>query len=335
MMEWIRRRDKAVVAIVVTVLGAAAVLVSVNLDKLPFISPTKTYAAQFANATGLQAGDDVRVAGISVGAVDSIKVEQDHVVVRFSIEDDIELGSTSGASIELATVLGSLFLQVESAGPGTLAEDATIPLNRTSVPFTLIGVFNKVGEQVIKTDLPTFQRSLKQLAATLEGISPKDVSSALRGITRISTAITSRQSQISKLIADANTIFKTLSGKRDSIVRLMSDSDTFVRMLNDRRDAVNSLLRNTAQLSNQVTVLIKRNGAKLGAVLDDLDKVTGVLADDSTQLTRAISMLGQFSTNITNAAGSGPWVDLLLVTALHPDTIIAACGKNPTPGCGH
>lgn len=333
-MEFIRKLDKALVAIVVTLLGAAAVLVSINLDRLPFINPTTSYQAEFANAAGLQVGDDVRVAGVSVGTVDSIKVVQDRVLVGFSIEDDITLGSTSGASIELATVLGALFLQIESNGPGVLNEDATIPLVRTSVPFTLIDTFAKVGEQASKTDLTTFRQSLRQLAATLNGISPKDVAATLKGLTNISEAISSRQGQIAKLITDAKTIFTTLSSKRDSLIRLMSNGDTFVRMLHERRDAINSLLRNTAQLGKQVSVLIQRNGARLGDVLKDVDTVTAVLARNSRKLTAAITQLGQFSVNIANATGSGPWLDLLVPTALIPDELIAACGKNPKPGCG-
>lgn len=335
MMEWFRRRDPAMIAIVLTVLGALVVFGSLNLKRLPIFDNTVGYQADFANASGLREGDDVRVAGISVGNVTSIKVEGDHVEVAFTVRDDVALGGTSGASVELATVLGALFVQLESAGPGRLAEGATIPVGRTSVPFTLIDAFSQLGDNARKTDLPLLRKSLTQLAATLRGIDPKDVTATLKGLTSISNAIASRQDEIGQVLKDAGTIIKTLSSKRDSLVRLMSNADVFVRMLHDRRDVINSLLRHTADLGRQISVLIERNGAKLGAVLDEMDTVAGVLADDRAQLGQAITMLGQFSTNISNVTGSGPWIDVLLPTFLEPDNVIAACGANPTPGCGH
>ncbi|MGI8677796.1 MAG: MCE family protein [Jatrophihabitans sp.] len=334
MMEWFRRRDPVMVAIVVTIIGALVVLASLNLNRLPFVNSSVAYQADFANAAGLQEGDDVRVAGISVGNVTSIAVHGDHVRVGFTVASNLKLGGSSGASIELATVLGALFLQVESAGPGRLAQNATIPVARTTVPFTLIDAFNELGATTTKTDLPTFHKSLEQLASTLHGLRPGDVTATLKGLTSISNAIASRQDEISGLLRDAGTIIKTLSSKRVSLIALMGDADTFVRMLHARRDAINNLLQHTADLGKQLSVLIEQNGAKLGAALGEIDAVTGVLGRDRTQLTAAITQLGQFSTNIANVTGSGPWIDVMLPTFLQPDNIIAACGQNPAPGCG-
>lgn len=335
MMEWFRRRDPALIAIVLTLLGALLVFGSLNLTRLPFFDHTVEYKADFANASGLREGDDVRVAGISVGSVNSITVEGDHVAVAFTVRDDIELGRASGASVELATVLGALFVQIESAGPGRLAAGATIPVARTSVPFTLIDTFSQLGDIARKTDLPRLRASLAQLAATLRGISPGDVTATLKGLTSISNAIASRQDEINQVLKDAGTIIKTLSSKRDSLIRLMSNADVFVRMLHERRDVINSLLQHTADLGQQISVLIQRNGAKLGSVLDEIDTVAGVLAADRKQLGQAITMLGQFSTNISNVTGSGPWIDVMLPTFLQPDNVTAACGPQPKPGCGH
>lgn len=333
-MNWLRRRDPAVVAIVVTVIGALVVLLSVNLDRVPFLNSSTEYHAEFANAAGLGVGDDVRVAGLTVGSVSSIAVEGGHVDVGLELTEDVALGSTTSASVEVATVLGALFVQLDSAGPGRLADGATIPLARTAVPYTLIDVLDQAAGNTIRTDLPTFRRSLDTLAATLRGIKPDDVRATLEGITKVSTALASRQQGISRLLADTDTVLKSLSEKRESLVRLTGDAAVFARMLHERRDVINRLLTNTAALGREVSVLISRNGAKLGAVLAQLNGITAVLARDSRQLTASITQLGQFSTNVANVSGSGPWLDVLLPAFLEPDNVIAACGPNPKPGCG-
>lgn len=334
MMEWVRRRDPAVVAIVLTLVGALVVLVSVNLNRLPFLNSATTYQADFQNAGGLQSGDDVRVAGISVGSVSSVKVQGAHVEVDFTVRDDLKLGGRTAASVEIATVLGELFMQVESAGPGTLPDGATIPVSRTSVPFTLLDALGDLGKTSRATNLPNLRKSFTQLAATLQGVRPSDVTATLKGLTSISNAIASRQDEITQVLSDARTIIGTLNSKRNALVRLMANGDTFLRLLDSRKAVINRLLTDTSNLGRQLSTLVTRNGAQLKPLLDNLDTVTGVLAKDRSQLQQAITTLGQFSTNIANVSGSGPWIDVMLPVFLQPDSLIAACGTDPKPGCG-
>ncbi|MDP9116593.1 MAG: MCE family protein [Actinomycetota bacterium] len=333
-MNWFRRRDPAVLAIVITLIGAVVVLLAINLARLPFVHPKTSYSADFANTGGLQTGDDVRVAGISVGAVTSIKLEGTHVKVDFTVKKGLKLGGTSGATVEIATVLGALFLQVESAGPGTLASGATIPLSRTTVPYTLLDAFNGIGEATINTNQPNFRASLTDLAATLQGIRPADVTATLKGVTAISTALSSRQKEIGTLLSDALNIVSTLNSKRGDLVKLLANSGVLLQLFNDRATVITTLLHDTATLGQQISSLVSKNGGVLAATLANLSKVTAVLTNDRNQLQASVTTLGEFSTNIANVAGSGPWLDLLLPTGFLPDNLITACGKTPAPGCG-
>jgi len=330
-----QERDQALVAIVGTVIGALLVLLSMNLRHLPLVSSSGTgYRAEFVNSGGLTSGADVRVAGISVGRVSSVKVSGDHVEVRFTVRGNVRLGSTSSASVEIATVLGQLFMQVESSGPGRLSPRDPIPVARTTVPYTLLDAFGALGQNTQQTDLPTLRRSLDQLAATVNATSPADVSATLSGLSRMAQAVASRQSEITALLHDAGQVAQTLATNGSALVSLLSQGDTFLQMLIQRHAAINQLLADTAQLGAELHSLIAQNGAQLTPLLTNLATVSGVLAADRTQLEQSIKAVGQFSTNIANVTGSGPWVDLLLPAALEPDNVIAACGTHPTPGCG-
>lgn len=324
-----RERNQVMVAIWGTLLAVAVVLVSINLDKLPGVNPTNTYYADFANADGLKSGDDVRVEGISVGEVESVDVQGDHVHVEFTAKAGVKLGAATGASIEVATVLGNLFMQIESRGPGTLADDATIPLERTVVPYSLLGALNAVGNFSQKTDLPTLRDSLKTLATTISGVAPKDVKAALNGLADVSSTLASKQNEISEILTAANSVVKTLDQNSGALVGLLMQGDEFLQLVRERHDVISQLLRDTARLGAQLERLMARNGAQLATLLANLDSVTAVLAKEKAQLERAIVNLGQFSVNITNVGGSGPWVDLLTPTAVIPDNQIVGCGKNP------
>lgn len=328
-MKAMRERNQVSVALWGTVLAAAVVLLSVNLSRLPFVNSTNTYYANFANADGLKSGDDVRVEGISVGSVDSVTVQGDHVHVAFDVKSGIELGNASRASIEVATVLGNLFMQVESAGQGRLAESATIPLARTAVPYSLLGALNAFGEFSAKTDIPKLQDSLRTLATTIGGIAPTDVKAALRGLAAVSTTLAAKQRQVSDILHAADSIVTTLNQNSGALVGLLMQGDEFLRLVEQRHALITQLLRDTARLGTQLKALMARNGAQLTSLIGNLDAVTAVLVREKKQLQNAIVNLGQFGINITNVTGAGPWLDLLTPTVVVPDNQIAGCGATP------
>jgi phospholipid/cholesterol/gamma-HCH transport system substrate-binding protein len=300
-----------------------------NLDKLPFVNSTNTYYADFEDAAGLKSGDDVRVEGINVGSVDSVRVQGGHVHVGFTVQSDLRLGSQSSATIEIATVLGNEFLQVESSGSGTLHEGATIPIGRTTVPYSLLGALDAFGNFAQGTNLPKLRQSLKTLAQTISGISPKDAQAALDGLASVSRTLAGKQAEVSQVLTTANAIVSTLNHNSGALVGLLSQGEEFLRLVKQRQHVIAQLLRDTARLGTQLDQLIRRNGLPLHSALANLETVTHVLAQQKAQLQQAVINLGQFGINITNATGAGPWLDLLTPVTLIPDNQIKACGTNP------
>jgi phospholipid/cholesterol/gamma-HCH transport system substrate-binding protein len=329
-MRPMRERNQITVAVVGTVLAAALVLLSINLGKIPFLHPSHVYHAQFVNADGLKAGDDVRVEGVSVGSVKKVKVQGDHVLVDFTVKAGLHLGDQSAASVELATILGNLFMQVESAGSGTLRYGGTIPVARTTVPYTVINALNQFGSFAQQTDLATLRTSLKTLAQTLSGISPQTADQTLKGLTSVAQTLAGRQSQIEQILTSTDSITATLNANSAALTSLLTQGDDFLKLLESRQQVISQLLSDTANLGSQLAELMQRNGAQLSSLLSNLNSVTAVLAKQKSQLQTAIDRLGTFSVNIANVTGSGPWLDLMVPTAVIPDNMIKGCGTAPT-----
>ena len=328
-MRPMKERNQVTVGIVGTAIAAALVLLAINLVNLPFLNPTNDYHADFANAAGLKTGDDVRVLGIPVGKVEGIAVEGGHVRVDFTVKDSIKLGDQSKATIEVATVLGNLFVQVESAGSGTLHEGGTIPLERTTVPFTLLGAFQTFAQFGQQVDSKLLATSLKTLAGTLGNIAPTDAKAALRGLTNIAQTLAAKQNDITSVLDAVNTIVGTLNNNSSSLVQLVLQGDAFLKLVEQRRAVIAALLRDTASLGQQLQTLIDRNGAHLASLVNNVKAITAVLAKDRAKLQQAVLVLGQFSVNIANATGSGPWLDITAATEVTPDNQIKRCGVHP------
>jgi phospholipid/cholesterol/gamma-HCH transport system substrate-binding protein len=327
-------RDPVRVAILGTLAGILAILLATSISRLPFLDGAKTYTADLASAGGLTTGDLVKVSGVQVGKVTDLRVRGDHVQVRFTVDGDLGLGKDSTASVEVATVLGAVFLQVTSAGGGHLRTGARIPISRTTVPFTLIDTLQAAGTTVAGTDLDQLRRSLGQLDQALSGVSTDDVRATLAGLTKVSAALASRDDELSTLLAAAQKVTDTLNAKSTAIAGLLDDASSFLTVLDERRQVVVQILADTSQLGADLRTLVRQNRGELQPALADLTEVAGVLETKKRQIERSIKLLGQFTKNIDSVTGSGSWLDLFLPTSVIPDNVIVRCGPTPKPGCG-
>ena len=77
---------KLVIFLLVTTLATS--LLVITIGNISF-SGTKEYKAQFADATGVVKGDDIRIAGVKVGTVKKVEiVDETRALVTFSVEDE-------------------------------------------------------------------------------------------------------------------------------------------------------------------------------------------------------------------------------------------------------
>ena len=70
-----------------------------------------TYKAQFSNVSGLETGNFVRIAGVEVGKVKNISIQNDGTaVVEFSADDTVVLTEGSKAVIRYQNLIGGRYL---------------------------------------------------------------------------------------------------------------------------------------------------------------------------------------------------------------------------------
>ncbi|MGY2062732.1 MlaD family protein, partial [Nocardia gipuzkoensis] len=70
----------------------------------------KTYTADLAEAQSVKAGDDIRVAGISVGKVKSLELQPDRVIMRFTVDSKVFVGDQSTLDVRMLTVVGGNYV---------------------------------------------------------------------------------------------------------------------------------------------------------------------------------------------------------------------------------
>jgi len=116
-----RERNQTMIGSIGIVVILAMMVGAFKADQLPVIGAGDIYYADFAEVGGLHPGNEVRVAGVSVGKVEDIKLEGAHAKVTFKLDKGTDLGNETSAQIKVRTLLGANYLGLVPAGTGELA----------------------------------------------------------------------------------------------------------------------------------------------------------------------------------------------------------------------
>jgi virulence factor Mce-like protein len=286
----------------------AGIAVAMNLSSIPLIGGGKTYNAAFAEAAGLKKSEEVRIAGVKVGKVTGLDLEDDHVKVTFQVDNGVHLGELTRAEIKIKTLLGSHYLALDPRGPGRQDPDKQIPVSRTATPFEVVPAVSQLSQRVGDIDVRQLAKSFDTLSATFKD-SPEEVRASLRGLRRLSTTIASRDDQLHQLIGRAKNVTEVLADRNQQFTQLIKDADKILQAVHARRAVIHQLLINTVALSQQLNGLIAENQAQLGPALANLQRTNQILLKNQNNLDRIIQLWSPFARQFTDATGTGRWFD--------------------------
>jgi phospholipid/cholesterol/gamma-HCH transport system substrate-binding protein len=293
----------------VSLLAIALLLVlAFNASSLPLIGGGTAYSAAFTEAGGIRPDDDVRIAGVKVGKVTGVDLEGTHVRVDFVVTEDVPLGTLTGASIRMKTILGEKYVALEPKGSGQLASDEQIPTSRTVSSYDVINAFQDLTTTTERIDTDALAGSLTVLATEFKD-SPKHVKATLDGLSRLSRTVASRDAQLSSLLQRANSVSGLVASRNKQIGTLVTDADLLMVELAKRRQEIRTLFANTSALAKQLTGLAQDNRAQLRPALDELNKTLAMLQKHDADLQRTIQVMAPFTRVYANTLGSGRWFD--------------------------
>ncbi|MFC0509085.1 MCE family protein [Micromonospora costi] len=319
-MRPFRERNPVVVGVVGLTLVAAALLGAFQLDRLAALTG-RTYQAAFHDASGLAAGNEVRVAGVRVGAVTAVELARDtqpYVRVRFRVDDDgVRLGRDTGATIRIKTVLGQKYLALAPAGPGRLPEGGRIPLDRTAAPFDVVQAVTGLADTLDRVDTDQLATAFRTLSDTFAD-TPGSVRSSLTGLSRLSRTVAERDAELRALLGRARQVTDVLATRDEEFRRLVTDGEALLAEVSRRRDAIHRLLVGTDELARQLSGLVADNRAQLEPALRKLRDVVAVLQRNRDELEQTIQRMAPFVTAFANVVGNGRWFDSYVSGLVQP-----------------
>lgn len=283
----------------------------------------------FADASGLRAGDDVRLAGVKVGRVTDLEIDRStgSVRVEWVVNDGVDIGQDAGAEIALSSLLGAKEVRITDpvAGDVMMAELPeelrVIELARTEVPFEVFEVTRLGTESIQELDTESLNELLVDLADITEG-KAGTVEDLVEGINRVGAAVNERDQQFEALLDQAERMSATLADKDDEILALLDSSDQILDLIVERRNDLALALGETADTVQELDRLISRNEDRLDSALDSLAPTLDVVAAHQDDLDRGLAWLGPALLQQARGGAQGPWQDIFVRSA-GPDVLQA------------
>ncbi len=98
---------------------AAIVYLALNLGEVPLLSRGSTYAveAEFDNVSGIKKGAAVQVAGVVVGEVSGITLNEDRLAqLQLRVDNSLKIPVDSIVSVKSQGIIGDKYIQITLGG---------------------------------------------------------------------------------------------------------------------------------------------------------------------------------------------------------------------------
>jgi phospholipid/cholesterol/gamma-HCH transport system substrate-binding protein len=311
-MKPFRERNPVPIGLAGTLILLMFALLAFKAQDLPVFNGGGTvYKADFAEAANLIKSREVRIAGVKVGQVLRVEIQDDHVVVTFRLKKGTSVPRLTRADIKVRSLTGQEYLSLEPDGEGQLNNKTPIPLSRTTSPFEVIPAFQQLASTIQGIDTTQLGRALDAISGAFSDTAP-NVRSALTGLSRLSQTIASRDDELQQLLGHARNVTGVLANRDQELQQLIVDADAVLQVIAARKQVITELLDNTVALSNQLSGLIRENRAAIAPALQNLRGVIDTLNKNNASLYRGIQVLAPFLRLFTNTIGNGHWFDTII-----------------------
>ncbi len=306
--------------------------------------PGATYLqATFGRAgQGLDQQSDVKIRGINVGQVASVKLTgQGRVLVRIRLNHGVKAPQTSSLAIEPLSIFGPKFIDLRpGAGEGTgpyLADGSTIgqtvdPQELTDIAQPTYNLLNAINPQDAATLLHTFSAGLDGRGPALAG--------TIDNAAKLLDLSSANSANLKTLIGNGVPITSTLADRGDEIISMARDLNLLSSTIAADPKRFTTMLTGTNAVADQVVALLRSDPGGVGRILDSVApalKVSYDLRANTPELIRGVGAFFDQSSGILQVPG--PVKGTLLGTeTVHIDIgnpicsfILGLCSQYPQP----
>jgi phospholipid/cholesterol/gamma-HCH transport system substrate-binding protein len=221
---------------------------------------TVHYKAEFTDVSGLRTGDDIRVAGVRVGRVQSVRITDEGAEVGFDLMKRQPLLTTTTLVMRYQNLLGQRYLAMVQ-GPkrgDVMKPGSTVPMERTNPGFDLTQLLNGFRPlfEALRPD------DVNQLAASVVKVLQGEggtVEGLLQKTATLTNFLADRDQVVGEVLDNLTPVLVDMAGQGDELRGAVLELKALMQGLaKDRRsigasiDGMSQLIGSTSQLLTEL-----------------------------------------------------------------------------------
>lgn len=246
--------------------------------------------AVFEDASGLRPGDEVRIAGVRVGRVESRALVDDLAHVTFTVDAGSPLDRGVEAEVSYLNLLGQRYIALERGRrTGQALEDGdTIPVERTGEALDLTALFNAFRPLFDVLEPRDVNELARVVVAALQGEGPT-MTNLLKQTAELTEHLAGRDQVIDRVVANLTLVMETTADHREEISTLVDQLGGLVHGLAEDRGEVGDALTSMQQLTAAAAGLAEDAGEPLTRDVQRLRRLGAAFNANAPLLDRALT----------------------------------------------
>ncbi|HEY9265789.1 MAG TPA: MCE family protein [Mycobacterium sp.] len=289
-----QRRTLISVSVFSVVMLLVAVMLVVVFGEFRFAS-SNSFHANFAEASRLKTGQDVRIAGVPVGTVKDISLKPDNTVdVEFDINKRYQLYTSTRAVVRYENLVGDRYLEITS-GPGDLRKlppGATIPQQNTQPALDLDALLGGLRPVIKGLDGSKVNEVSGAVIELLQGQGGA-LSSMLASTSAFSQNLAARDQLIGEVIDNLNVVLATVDDKGAQFDASVDQLQQLITGLAEGRDPIAGAIGPLASAENDLTEMLQASRRPLQGVIEQLRPLATELDDRKGEVNEVIEPLAE------------------------------------------
>ena len=271
------------------------------------------YKAIFTSASMLKKGDDVRVAGVSVGSVKDVQhYDRTMARVTFSVRDGVPLSTASTAEIHYLDLVGDRYLALgegkDATDASSLQPGATIPVAQTKPALDLTVLFDGFK--------PLFQaltpKQVNDLSMNLVQVLQGE-GGTIRGLLQHTASLTNtladRDALIGQVVTNLSQTLNTVNQHHEQLTTLVVELKDWMTNLARSRKTIGGSLGNISKLTVADADLLHQGRPLLKSDIAALRRLATLLnrPDQKADLVDLLNRMPEVMTDQTRTGTYGSW----------------------------
>jgi phospholipid/cholesterol/gamma-HCH transport system substrate-binding protein len=281
---------------------------------------TVSYTAEFDDASGLHSGDNVRIAGVRVGRVDSVKLAGAIAQVSFSVQRDQPVLRNTNVAIRYQNLIGQRYLALVPGrgSAGLLEPGARIPRASTESALDLTVVlsgFQPLFDVISPDDVNRLSASV---VAVLQG-EGDSILRLLKTTAELAGRLADRDAVIGRVITNLGTVLTEVANRDGDVDALIGELRRLVAATAADREKIGGSIQALGSLTDATAALLRDVRPQLKKDLVRLEKVAGIYAREKTAFADTVKGLPVALRAFARTMQYGSWINLYICNVYYLD----------------